>query len=334
MDVVAEVVKLVQGSLALAAFIVTEQDPETQDNFLTLVAQVRGGIKAFLPNYMIPSFFIPIHQLPLSLTNKLDRKELQRIASELTIEDVNSYMLSKKAPGRVPTWKEHQLQFMWSRVLNMETAAAGLNDNFFLLGADSLAVISLASIAREEGFRLSVAQIFRQPVLADMANTLSPCTETTERLEVPTSALLPEEYSLAIRKEAVEQCGISAEDIDDLYPCLPSQTGIFILSLATPGTYMTQTIYSLPLNLDIKRFQIAWESVGMHNPVLRTRIIQTVFGTFQVVLKHTAVLDIATSLDEYITQDNENIMNAGDPLLRLALIFSNDPLYEGKAKIL
>ena len=334
MDVVAEVVKLAQGNLALAAFIITDQDLKTQDDFSILVAQVKGGIKAILPNYMIPSFFIPIHRLPLSSTNKLDRKELQRIASELTIDDVTSYMSSKKAPERVPTWKEHQLQVMWSRVLNLENAA-GLNDNFFLLGADSLAAISLMSIAREEGFSLSVAQIFQQPVLASMANILSPCTESSEsseRSEVPRFALLPEEYSLTIRKEAVEQCGISPEDIDDVYPCSPSQTGIFILSLATPGTYMTQTIYSLPLNLDIKRFQIAWESVGMHNPVLRTRVIQTHLGTFQVVLKHATVFDMANSLDEYVTRDKGNIMNAGGPLLRLALVSSNDPLYEDKAK--
>ena len=326
MDVVADVVKLAQGNLVLAAFIVIRHDAEAQEHFTSLAMQIKGSIKQVLPSYMIPSVFFPIHELPFSLTNKLDRKKLQGIASELSIDDFTSSVSNQKELDRMPTWKEGQLRFLWSRVLNTRKAA-GLNDNFFLLGADSLAAISLASMAREEGFRLSVAQIFQEPILSDMAVSLTPCAPSTDVSKIPAFALLPIEQSMAIRKEAVAQCGISAESVDDIYPCTSLQEGIFVLSLATPGTYMTQTTYVLPINIEIERFQKAWECVSLHNPILRTRIIQTSLGAFQVILKSTSTFQIATDLDEYLTHDKKDIMSSGSPLLRLGLICNDDLVY-------
>ncbi|MCA1681977.1 MAG: phosphopantetheine-binding protein [Actinobacteria bacterium] len=90
-----------------------------------------------LPDYMLPSTFVELDQLPLNSSGKVDRKALP--APDLQPEPESSYTAPRTATERV-------LAAIWTDVLGMERV--GVEDNFFELGGDSLRSMQLTSRAR------------------------------------------------------------------------------------------------------------------------------------------------------------------------------------------
>lgn len=65
--------------------------------------------------------------------------------------------------------RQRRLRALWSHVLRTPECEIGLEDNFFLLGGDSISAMKLVSEARPEGIRLTVAQMFSNKTLQTMA---------------------------------------------------------------------------------------------------------------------------------------------------------------------
>jgi len=55
---------------------------------------------------------------------------------------------------------------IWARVLKINAAGIGMDDNFFDLGADSIAVMVVVAEARKAGLHLAAAEMFRRPNLS------------------------------------------------------------------------------------------------------------------------------------------------------------------------
>src|SRR6185369_6072783 len=87
--------------------------------------ELREYLKAQLPTYMVPSFFVALDELPLLPNGKLNRRALPAPEGIATEEYV--------AP-RTPA--EELLAGLWARVLRVNRV--GINDNFFELGGHSL----------------------------------------------------------------------------------------------------------------------------------------------------------------------------------------------------
>lgn len=314
-ELAVEVVDLALGGPTLAAFITTGGTPM---DVQILAKKVISGLSDVLPGYMVPSTFIPLPKLPMTQSNKVDRQHLRARASKLTGDQVLSYRMIRREAQTPLTRQERRLQALWTKVLKIASIIEA-SDHFFALGGDSLAAIALVSIARQENLRISVADIFERPVLADMALVLSPFDGTVHPLK--SFELLPPEVYDMVHEEAMDQCRIRAIDIEDIYPCTPMQEGLFALSELHPGTYIAQIVYEIPLNVDKNRFREAWDVVIKRNSVLRGRIIRAALKTFQVITRGS--LDPwqrVTDLDDYLASDKQDSMGLGQPLLRLATI--------------
>ncbi|MDA9489392.1 non-ribosomal peptide synthetase, partial [Bradyrhizobium sp. CCBAU 11361] len=92
-----------------------------------LAGALRAHLSARLPDYMVPTAFVPIAALPLTVNGKLDRKALPAPADE-------AYALAAyEAPrGEVET----MLAGIWAELLGLERV--GRHDHFFELGGHSL----------------------------------------------------------------------------------------------------------------------------------------------------------------------------------------------------
>jgi acyl carrier protein len=90
-----------------------------------------------LPDYMVPSAFVLLDELPLSPNGKLDRHALP--TPELGAGDGAGYVAPR-------TEAEKVLAGIWSEVLGVEQV--GVEDNFFELGGDSLRSMQLTSRAK------------------------------------------------------------------------------------------------------------------------------------------------------------------------------------------
>ncbi|KAL7271990.1 NRPS [Rhizina undulata] len=279
-----------------------------------------------LPSYMIPSIFLPLQRMPLTASGKTDRKELRKIFSQLSAEDLSKYQ-SGETYKRPPTSiMEIRMQALWAAVLQLAPASIGLDDNFFRLGGDSMSAIRLATTGRSWGIDFTVAFVFQHPRLSEMVNAL----EKNGNFEVQSSVAIPEPEALndATRDLAASICGINPADVEDVYPCSPLQEGLMALSVGIPGAYMAQRVYELTPGVDLKRFCSAWKTTVHNHSILRTRIIQTCengLESLQVVCRESLELEwcVRTSLQEYMELDYRRPVEYGRPLIRCSLI-SND----------
>ncbi|BEP60728.1 hypothetical protein GmRootV213_12820 [Variovorax sp. V213] len=128
-------------------------------------ARLRERLGQALPDYMVPGLIVVLEALPLNPNGKVDRKALP--------EPERGSAQAYEAPQGA---MEEALAAIWAEVLGV--ARVGRHDNFFELGGHSL--MSVQVVARAQGAMhadLTVADIFRQPVLMDMARLIADASE-------------------------------------------------------------------------------------------------------------------------------------------------------------
>ncbi len=119
------------------------------------VEAVRTGLRAVLPDYMVPATYTVLPRIPTSANGKVDRRALPR--PEL---DLVAYREPRTGTERV-------LCRAAAETLGVERVGAG--DDVFALGCDSIAVMALLGKARAEGLDIDAAQVFSSTSIADLA---------------------------------------------------------------------------------------------------------------------------------------------------------------------
>jgi acyl carrier protein len=146
------------GGRQLVAYVVTEADGASAD---AQRQAIREGLRAALPDYMVPSHLVLLERLPLTPSGKLDRKALPA-------PDPSQLQASFRAPASEP---EQRLAAIWMEVL--QVPRVGLDDSFFDLGGHSLlAAQVIARIKSELGVALPMRSLFERPHLAALAEEL------------------------------------------------------------------------------------------------------------------------------------------------------------------
>ncbi len=147
----------------LVAYVVPEQvdlgNAAAQQAFRQ---QLRARLQAVLPDYMVPSHWLLLENMPLTASGKLDRNALPK-------PDPSQLQRHYRAPQSA---LQISLAAIWSEVL--QVPRIGLDDSFFDLGGHSLlAAQVVARIKRELGLSLPLGSLFERPLLADLAEELA-----------------------------------------------------------------------------------------------------------------------------------------------------------------
>lgn len=290
-----------KGTKALVGFVCLPGITDVSENGTPAVGEMTDTVRIkvkeaeialanALPSYYVPSMFIPMNTMPMTTSGKLDRKILRQLAQMIPETSLHIYRLAGKS-GRAPSGAlETALAKMWASVLNTPTDSIGADDSFFRLGGDSIGAMRLVTASRKEGMLLAVANIFAHPKLVDMA--ASAVLLSSEELSAAAQPdmvpfeLIPEDRKRIIIDFAASECGVFPDSIEDIYPSSRLQEGLIALSAKEPGSYVAETIYRLPPNIDIERFQKAWDRVVSEEAILRTRIIYVEDqGFMQVVVR-------------------------------------------------
>lgn len=260
-----------------------------------------------LPSYMIPTMYIPLHHMPLTVSGKTDVSQLQALVADLSESDLAHFSLSD-GPKRQPTSRaEKILQKIWSEVLDVPLERIGLDDSFFRLGGDSLGAIRLTSRASQDDIHLTIALIFQNPKLGDMA------------------AVSDDSSSRDIYDQLEDQFGIQRDAVSDLYPCTPLQESLMVLSMKQPGTYRQRHAWSLPTSVDIELFKKAVHAIIQKEPILRTRVVNLESaGSLQVVVKEEVTITDVTSEAEFWEAERHMPMTYGKPLLMYSILDRQD----------
>ncbi|MBV4542935.1 non-ribosomal peptide synthetase [Pseudomonas vlassakiae] len=146
------------GGRQLVAYAVTDADGTDAE---AQRQAIRQGLRATLPDYMVPSHLVLLDRLPLTPSGKLDRKALPA-------PDPSQLQAGFRAPVSEP---QQRLAAIWMEVL--QVPRVGLDDSFFDLGGHSLlAAQVIARIKSELGVALPMRSLFERPHLAALAEEL------------------------------------------------------------------------------------------------------------------------------------------------------------------
>ena len=132
-----------------------------------LAARLRDDLKNRLPEYMVPTAFVPLPRLPLTPNGKVDRRALP--VPDFSRSDDDSTATEAVAPV---TPLEKYLVALWSEILGV--TRIGTRDNFFESGGDSLSGLRMLNRLRESlGEHLSLVAIFEAPTILALSTLLT-----------------------------------------------------------------------------------------------------------------------------------------------------------------
>lgn len=127
------------------------------------IAELRQWAAARLPKYAVPEHYQQVPQFPLTANGKIDRKNL--------IQQAERKLRSEAHPRRAPVGEiERLVSGVWQSLL--ATPDVGRDDNFFVLGGDSLIATRLMAELRRRGLDGQLADLFAKPELAAFCATL------------------------------------------------------------------------------------------------------------------------------------------------------------------
>lgn len=145
------------GDKRLVAYIVNsdKDQPKSSD--------IKMYLKSKIPDYMIPSDYVFLSEIPLTPSGKADKKSLPEPESVRSNES-NNYEEPKDE-------LELQLVKIWEKVIGIKPV--GVNDNFFEIGGHSLLALRVFGyIEKLTGKKLALSTLFDYPTVRQIADVL------------------------------------------------------------------------------------------------------------------------------------------------------------------
>jgi amino acid adenylation domain-containing protein len=150
------------GDKRLVGYIALKEGENLVDS-PSLSQELREFLKLKLPNYMIPSLFIILDNLPITPNGKIDRKRLPE-PDWMAREENQLYALPTND-------NEKQLSEIWETVLGIQSIS--IHDNFLELGGGSLQALQLLShIEKRWQIQLPLSVIYQFPTVEQLAQFL------------------------------------------------------------------------------------------------------------------------------------------------------------------
>ncbi len=259
-----------EGTARLVAHVATG-DAAVGDAVPDVTRRLREHLGAFLPGHMIPALILLHPALPLTAHGKVDRKALELLAGA-----------EPRRSGPAPrTATESLLAAIWAEVLGL--GQVGAEDNFFHLGGDSILALRVVGRGRAAGLALTIPDVFRHQVLADLARHAERTTQAGESAPVAPLAMIDPSDAAAL-----------PEDVVDAYPLTALQAGMLHELLADPerAAYHNVTSFKLrePAGFDLAAFQEAVDTLVARHDNLRTSFDLLRYSRpLQLVHRHTAL---------------------------------------------
>jgi amino acid adenylation domain-containing protein len=151
---------------------------------------LREHLARLVPSYMIPSLFVPLSELPVTPSHKLDRRLLAQ-------QPLNVLALRAETTFVAPSGPiEENVAAIYQEILAVERL--GATDDVFALGAHSLLLMRAQARLRKLGFEVSIVDLFQRVSVRSLAKLLEGRTQLPAQLEIqPLRPELPKPLSRA-----------------------------------------------------------------------------------------------------------------------------------------
>ncbi|KAH9212622.1 hypothetical protein DL95DRAFT_303903 [Leptodontidium sp. 2 PMI_412] len=251
----------------------------SSEAFLEPFEQLRIKLTEVLPRYMVPDLFIPMGELPLNNSGKLDRKAIQQVLTNMKDEVLETYRPKQATQHHVLPGVAQELQKIWSTILGKDVDTIGLEDNFFTLGADSMSAMQLVSATRSAGMELTVAQVFQTPVLRDL------CKHIEHNADLVSGAKFEDSCE---EVDVVSQAGIKAILRNYQVGAILETTDFQALAMSehtvgNAGLVMYMTI-AFDKKMDKSKVRAAYQQAVDTTEMMRAAFVRYQDRTYQAIL--------------------------------------------------
>ncbi|WP_326640465.1 amino acid adenylation domain-containing protein [Streptosporangium sp. NBC_01755] len=132
-------------------------------------AEMRAGLARSLPEYMVPSVFVPLPAIPLNRNGKVDRSALPEV-NAATARDAEE----EPAPRRARTAVEGQIADLIAGLLGIGSDDVGADEDLFARGIDSLGAVRLmASVEQRLGVKVKLRRFLANATVSGLATLVS-----------------------------------------------------------------------------------------------------------------------------------------------------------------
>ncbi|MCW3465953.1 non-ribosomal peptide synthetase [Chitinophaga nivalis] len=236
------------GEKELVAYIVSK----TELN----IADMRAHLGKSLPDYMLPTHYVPLMALPLTPNGKVDRRNLPDPA-EMSLATGAAYI-----PPRNET--EAKLVQIWQEILGRE--GISVKDHFFERGGHSLKATRLSSqIHKVFDVKVALNELFSRVILEDQALLIAAALKTTFTT-------------------------IPVADPQPAYVLSSSQRRLWVLSQFTAGNiaYNMPGVQVFEGNLDREALEASFAALIARHENLRT-VFREADEVYQLILPATDI---------------------------------------------
>ncbi|KAH6724193.1 hypothetical protein BKA61DRAFT_727923 [Leptodontidium sp. MPI-SDFR-AT-0119] len=337
MAVAADVVTTSQNRSFLVGYVFSSTDLGKPNNpadgllpkdgcrdILNLLPTLREKMSVALPTYMVPTIFLPFSRRPTNMSGKMDRKRLRQIASAMSIEDLVAYSASGSQRTLPSTDTQKIVAGLWANLFGIDVESIALEDNFMVLGGDSLQAIKLVRMARELGHVLSTGEILQNPSLEGMSSVVKqPRGQELSENRTPSFVISVEDTT------RIEKL-VGPYTIETISMATDWQSWAVYTGLLKMRGWTDYLIFDFKGNLDVARLEAACKALLVAFPILRTVFVADKRQVLQVVLKdypfdfqnHECMTgeDASTTSQRLFEQDTNSKASLGEPIVRFALV--------------
>jgi len=135
-----------------------------------LEPQLRRYLQDNLPDYMVPTTFVTLEEMPLTPNGKVNRRALPE--PDRSRPDLVTTLVMAQSET------EQVIAKVWQEVLQLDLV--GIQDNFFELGGNSLLLTQVHNqLAKLFGSNLSIVELFQYPTIQGLAQKLTQTQDAT-----------------------------------------------------------------------------------------------------------------------------------------------------------
>lgn len=202
--------------------------------------ELNNHIRQFLPDYMVPAFFVKMNQLPLNSSGKIDKKALP---------DPESAVLQHIAYTPPKNEIEDRILKIWSQILGINADILGVTAEFFSVGGQSIKAIRIISqIQKEIGVKLTLKDFFKNNTVELLAGFIGGDNADSAYMPIPSSS------------------------VGDTYPLSASQKRLWVLSQFDDAleAYLMPYVLKLNCEIDESAFETTYREMLVRHPALRS----------------------------------------------------------------
>jgi acyl-CoA synthetase (AMP-forming)/AMP-acid ligase II len=105
-------------------------------NAVSNISEIKENLRSHLPPYMIPSYWVPLFNLPISASGKLDRRQIEHFVetmSDSVYQQITASDVGDSENGLEASYVERRLRVICGLVLNLPPEGIAFNSSFLHL---------------------------------------------------------------------------------------------------------------------------------------------------------------------------------------------------------